>query len=51
MNKDLLDKINLDQVKSLLEIATKARDNFGDRGYWITNFNRAIDGIRARFLV
>lgn len=48
MNKDLLEKIDLDQIKSLLELANKARDKFGDTGYWISNFNRAIDGIRAR---
>ena len=48
MNKDLLEKINLDQVKTLSDIAKKAKDKFGDRGYWITAFNRAVDGIRAR---
>jgi len=48
MNKDLLEKINLDQFKTLLEIANRARDKFGDRGYWFSNFDRAIDGIKAR---
>jgi hypothetical protein len=48
MNKDLLERINLGQLKSLLEIASKARDKFGDRGHWFSNFDRAIDGIKAR---
>jgi hypothetical protein len=48
MNKDLLENINLDQVKTLLEIANRARDKFGDRGYWKSNFDMAIFGIRAR---
>lgn len=48
MNKDLLEQINLDQAKVLLEIANKAKDKFGNRGYWITYFIRAIDGIKAR---
>jgi hypothetical protein len=48
MSKDLLETINLDQVKALLEIALKVRDKFGDRGHWFSNFDRAIDGIKAR---
>jgi len=48
MNKELLEQINLGQIKSLVEIANKAKDKFGDKGYWITNFGRAIDGIIAR---
>lgn len=48
MNKELLEKINLDQIKSLLEIANIAKDKFGDKGYWKTYFIRAINGIKAR---
>jgi hypothetical protein len=48
MNKELLEKINLDQLKTLLELANGAKNKFGDRGYWFSNFGRAIDGIKAR---
>lgn len=48
MNKDILEQINLEQLKTLVEIAIKAKDKFQNRGYWITNFNRALEGIQAR---
>lgn len=50
MNKELLEKINLNQIKSLLEIGNIAKENFGDKGYWNTYFTRAIDVIKARIL-
>lgn len=48
MNKDLLEQIDLEQVNKLLDIAIKAKDKFGNRGYWSTYCERAMNGIRAR---
>ncbi|OGP74562.1 MAG: hypothetical protein A2Y80_01765 [Deltaproteobacteria bacterium RBG_13_58_19] len=50
MNKDILEQINLEPLKNLLKVAIKAEDKFGNRGYWSTYFNKAIDGIKARIL-
>lgn len=48
MNKDILERIDINQFNKFLDIAIKAKDKFGNRGQWIIYFGRAINGINAR---